>query len=115
MRTITLNVPDELADQLTELQDRLPELLALSLQQPAVPASIYRAILTFLASAPTPAQIAAFGPTPEMQQRLDVLLERSHAGTLTAAEHEELNEMERIEHLVVMLKTGALRAFSPMP
>ena len=32
MRTITLQVPDELADQLAAVQDRLPELLALSLR-----------------------------------------------------------------------------------
>ena len=51
MRTITLQVPDELADQLAAVQDRLPELLALSLRQPALPAQLYRAILTFLASA----------------------------------------------------------------
>lgn len=115
MRTITLDVPDELADQLAAVRDRLPELLALSLQQPAVPASIYRAILTFLAGGPTPEQIAAFGPTPEMQQRLDIVLERSHAGALTPAEHDELDELERIEHLVVMLKTGALSALTTAP
>lgn len=32
MRTITLDVPDELADQLDLLHDRLLELLALSLR-----------------------------------------------------------------------------------
>ncbi len=44
---------------------RLPELL-----QPAVPAQIYRYIRDFLASNPTPEQIAEFKPTPEMQERL---------------------------------------------
>lgn len=108
MRTITLDVPDELADQLAQMRDRLPELLALSLQQPAVPAHVYRAILTFLASGPTPAQIAAFSPSPEVQQRLRTLLERSQAGVLTSTEQAELDELERIEHIVVMMKTGAL-------
>src|SRR5919202_6048081 len=36
MRTITLEMPDELADQLAAIQDRVPELLALSLRQPAL-------------------------------------------------------------------------------
>ena len=112
MRTITLDVPDELADQLAQVQDRLPELLALSLQQPAVPAQLYRAILTFLAGAPTAEQIAAFRPSPEMQQRLQTLLERSNAGTLTSAEQAELEELERIEHLMVMIKAGALPALT---
>ena len=49
---------------------RLPELLALSFQQPAVSGQIYRYIRDFLASNPTPEQIAEFKPTPEMQERL---------------------------------------------
>jgi hypothetical protein len=108
MQTITLAIPDDLADQLAQIRDRLPELLALSLRQPAMPAHLYREILAFLASNPTPAQIAAFGPTPEMQQRLETLLERERAGTLTAAEEAELAEFEQIEHLMVMIKAGVL-------
>jgi hypothetical protein len=112
MRTITVDVPDDLADRLTEAHERLPELLALSLQQPALPAQLYRTLLTFLANAPTPAQIAAFAPSPELQHRLQLLLERSHARDLTATERAELDELERIEHVMVMLKTGALSALT---
>lgn len=112
MRTITLDVPDELADELASLQDRLPELLALSLRQPAVPAQLYRAILTFLAEAPTAEQIMAFVPPPEVQERLRTLLDRERSGTLAPAERAELDELERIEHLVVMLKAGALPILS---
>ncbi|MBD2186048.1 hypothetical protein H6S82_06815 [Planktothrix sp. FACHB-1355] len=108
MPKITLEIPEELSDQLAQVGDRLPELLALSLQQPALPAHIYRYILNFLASNPTEEQIAAFGPTPEMQERLRTLLARERAGELTAAERLELDEYERIEHLVIMLKAGNL-------
>jgi hypothetical protein len=71
-------------------------------------AHIYRYILNFLAGNPTPEQIAAFGPTPEMQERLRTLLARERAGELTGAELLELDEYERIEHLVIMLKAGSL-------
>jgi hypothetical protein len=74
----------------------------------AVPASIYRALVDFLASNPSPAQVAAFRPTPEMQERLVTLLTRSQAGDLTPAEQAELDEFERIEHLVILLKAGSL-------
>lgn len=108
MATISIDIPDELSAQLEQVRDRLPELLALSLQQPAVPAHIYRAILDFLATRPTPAEIAAFRPAPEMQERLATLLARSRDGQLTPAEQAELDEFERIEHVMVLLKAGSL-------
>jgi hypothetical protein len=113
MTTITLDVPDELADQLALVRDRLPELLALSLRQPALPAHIYRYVLNFLASNPTPEHIAAFRPTPEMQTRLQTLLDRSRSGEISEAEESELDEFERIEHLVVLIKTGTLSSLTP--
>ena len=100
--------------QLDQVKDRLPELLALSLQQPAVPAHIYRAILDFLASKPTPDAIVAFRPAPEMQERLNTLLARSRAGQLTPSEQAELDEFERIEHLIVLLKAGSLPQLTSM-
>ncbi|MHC5932635.1 hypothetical protein [Nostoc sp.] len=117
MPKITLEVSEELSKKLAQVGDalrqatsclRLPELLALSLQQPAVLAQVYRYILDFLASNPTPEQIAEFKPTPEMQERLRTLLTRSNAGELTPTELKELDEYERIEHLVVMIKAGNL-------
>jgi hypothetical protein len=113
--TITIEVPEELSVALAQVGDRLPELLALSLQQPALPAHIYRYILNFLASKPTPEQIAAFGPTPEMQERLLTLLGRSKAGELTPVEQTELDEYERIEHLVITIKAGSLPFLSSTP
>lgn len=106
MTTITLDVPDELAASLRRAGDRLPELLALSLQQPALPASVYRYILDFLASQPTAEQIAAFAPTPEMTERLRTLLDRQAAGDITSVETTELDEYERIEHLMILIKAG---------
>jgi hypothetical protein len=109
MTTITLDVPDSLAEQLTQLGDRLPEILLVGLREATpLPAHIYRYILDFLISGPTPEQMAAFQPTPEMQLRLEALLARSRAGQLTPTEATELDEYERIEHLIVMLKAGNL-------
>jgi hypothetical protein len=115
MPTITLEVPDELAEQLAQVRDRLPELLALSIRQPALPAHIYRSILDFLAGNPTPEQIATFGPTPEMQDRLHTLLARSRADILTPSERAELDEFERIEHLMVMIKAANLSYLTGTP
>jgi len=114
MATITLDIPDDLLEQLSSLQEQLPELLRQCLQ-PTFPSQVYHYILDFLTSQPTPEQIAAFRPTPEMQSRLQTLLARNHSGNLTAIEQEELNEYERIEHLIVMLKTGNLPHLTSKP
>ncbi|MBR8831602.1 MAG: hypothetical protein N5P05_003092 [Chroococcopsis gigantea SAG 12.99] len=108
MARIILEVPDELSEQLARVGERLPELLALSLQQPALSAHIYRYILDFLATGPTREEILAFGPSPDMSDRLKVLLSRNKAGELTPSEQQELDEYERIEHLIIMLKAGSL-------
>lgn len=110
MPKITLEVPEEISQKLAILGDeRLLELITLSLQQPPLAAQTYRYILDFIATNPTPGEIANFRPTPEMQTRLRLLLERSKAGDINEQELLELDEYERIEHLVIMLKAGNLK------
>ena len=109
MATVTIEVPDELSELVQQAGDRLPDLLARSLKEPVLPAHVYRYVLDFLAGRPTPEQVAAFGPTPEMTDRLRALLEREGKGEITPAEKAELDEYERLEHLMVMIKSGNLR------
>src|SRR5215210_5358503 len=109
MATVTIEVPDELSELVAQAGDRLPELLAQSLKEPTLPAHVYRYVLDFLASRPTPEQVAAFGPTSEMTGRLRMLLERESSSEITPSEKAELDEYERLEHLMVMIKSGNLR------
>jgi hypothetical protein len=117
MAKITLDIPDHLAEQLAQLGEnpsdwlrrRLPGLLEGNPQQSVLPAHVYRYILDFIAGNPTPQQIAEFRPTPEMQDRLRSLLSRNKAGDLASGEAAELNEYERIEHIMIMLKAGNLK------
>lgn len=108
MTTITLEVPDELSELIAQAGDRLSELLAQSLRHPAMPIHIYRYILDFLASNPSAEEIAAFGPSPEMSERLQNLVTREKTSEITPAEKDELDEYERLEHLMVMIKAGSL-------
>jgi hypothetical protein len=108
MTTVTIEVPDELSELIAQAGDRLPELLSQTLQQPALPAHVYRYILDFLASNPSADELAAFGPTSEMAERLQTLIERETSGDITPAEKAELDEYERLEHLMIMIKTGNL-------
>ena len=109
MSTITIEVPDELSDLVAEAGDRLPELLAQSLRQPALPAHVYRYVLDFLSSNPPAEQIASFAPTTEMIERQRTLVAREADNDITRAEKAELDEYERLEHLMVMIKSGNLR------
>lgn len=115
MTTITIEVPDELSELIAQAGDRLPELLAQSLRQPVLPTHIYRYILDFLASNPSAKEIAAFGPTPEMTERLRTLTERETAGDITTAEKAELDEYERLEHLMIMIKAGNFHYLTGTP
>jgi hypothetical protein len=112
MSTITIEVPDELSDLLAEAGDRLPELLAQSLRQPPLPAHVYRYVLDFLATNPSAEEISSFAPTPEMTERLRTLLTREADSNITPAEKAELDEYERLEHLMIMIKAGVLRGSS---
>jgi hypothetical protein len=108
MATVTIELPDELSELVAQAGNRLPELLAQCLREPTLPAHVYRYVLDFLASRPTPDQVAAFGPTSEMNDRLRMLLEREGKGEITPTEKAELDEYERLEHLMVMIKSGNL-------
>ena len=108
MATLTIEIPDELMERLEPIRDQLPELLRRCLQPSVLSTRVYHYILDFLASQPTPEQVAAFRPTAEMQERLRFLLRRSSEGILTPEESQELDEYERIEHLIILLKAGNL-------
>jgi hypothetical protein len=115
MTKIRIDVPDDLLTQLTkettntEIRElRLPELLRLGLSAGKLPDNVDRYVLNFLISNPTAAQITDFRPTIEMETRLKDLLSKSDSGQLNSIEQQELDEYERIEHLIVMLKTGSL-------
>ncbi len=108
MAMLTIEIPDDLMEQLSPVQEQLPDLLRRCLHPLALPAQVYRYVLDFLTSQPTPAQIAAFRPTADMQARLTFLVEKEQAGALNQQEQLELSEYEQIEHLIVMFKAGTL-------
>jgi hypothetical protein len=110
MVEITIEVPEALAARLSVVRDRLPEMLARALNEPApLPTEVYRYVLEFLASNPAPEAIVNFAPTPAMQARISELLEKNRAGQLTPTESAELDEYERINRFVRKFKIQALK------
>jgi hypothetical protein len=110
MAQITIEVPDTLAERLTSIKERLPEMLARDLEQPPpLSTEVYRYILEFLTTDPSPEAILRFSLTPAMQERASELLEKNRADQLTPVETTELDEYVRINDLVSLLKARAFK------
>lgn len=64
-------------------------------------------VLDFLVSTPTPQQIVKFHASEAAQHRLRYLLDANRNGTLTPEERAELDEAERIDKFIMLLKARA--------
>lgn len=108
---ITLDLPDDLAVQLNAIQSKLPEILKLGLRElnatPREGFSGIADILEFLADLPTPAEILALRPTPELQVQISELLEKNRSTGLNAEEEQLWQSYEYLEHIVRMAKAKA--------
>ena len=125
MTRITLEIPEELAEQLTSNRDRLPRLLSIALQM--LPANVpfimpdarqrnsaFDEMLDFLASGPTRDDIAAFKISSATQSRLEELLDKNREEGLTDAEAAELDVFQTVNHILILLKARA-RAVAAFP
>lgn len=126
MAELTIQIPDELAQRLEPIRNRLPELLTQLLETTNPPTSVqldtvatppdipavYTEVLDFLIKRPTPQEIAAFKVSPQAQSRLQTLLEKNREATLTEAETAELDVYEQLEHMMILLKTRAYAELS---
>ncbi|MEH2384008.1 MAG: hypothetical protein V7K27_34850 [Nostoc sp.] len=111
MIQITVEVSEELGQQLQQFPNRLQEIVERGLQELLSEQSgnflDEKEIIGLLASQPTPEQILAIRPSPEFQTRVSDLLAQSKAGTLSGKGEAELERYLTIEHLVRMAKAHA--------
>ena len=75
--------------------------------------AVYDELLDLLVENVAPERVVAFRLSQEKQSRLDHLLERNREGTLTREESTELDDFERLEHLVRLLKARSLQQRRP--
>lgn len=57
-------------------------------------------------------RIMAFHPSPATQARIETLLEKNRQGALTSEEQAELDEVERLEHFVRLIKARVQQKLS---
>jgi hypothetical protein len=119
MMQITVEVSEELGQQLQQFQDRLQEIVERGLKELLSEQSgnflDEKEIITLLASQPTSKQILAILPSPEFQTRVSDLLAQSKAGTLSAKGEAELERYLTIEHLVRIAKGHAFEQLRQNP
>lgn len=64
----------------------------------------YDEIVDLFAETTVAERILAFHPSPAMQARIEELLERNREGTLSPEDQAELDEVERLEHVMRLIK-----------
>ena len=107
---LTLTIPEELADRLQPVRDRLPHILELGLRdlQTTAPAFAGLAdVLETLARLPSPEEVLALKPSPELQARAEQLLDKNRSAGLSEEERREWQQYEYAKHLVRIAKARA--------
>jgi hypothetical protein len=109
MSDVTLHIPDDLAQRLSGREHQLREILELGLRELSANSGFPGAapVLELLATLPNPREILDLRPSEDLQKRLNTLLEKSRAGSLTPAEEAEWDRYEYIEHLIRVAKASA--------
>ncbi len=110
MVQLTMHVPEDLAKRIQPVRSWLPTILELSLVG-------FRTLATetatetihFLLTNPSPQEVLNYHASERAQQRLRRLLTLNGAGLLGETEQLELDELQRIEHTLIMLKAHLAR------
>jgi hypothetical protein len=114
---ITLDLPDELAEDLRQFEPESARVIAAGLREVKAGGSGQFAglsrLLEKLAELPSPEEVLALRPDPELQARLGQLLDKNRGEGLTPEEEVEWQRYELIEHLMRMAKARALTRLRP--
>lgn len=105
MVQMTVRLPAEIAERIQPLGFWLPVILELSFVGfKTLATATATEVIEFLSSAPKPQDVLTFHVSERAQARLQRLLALNEAGLLGEDEQRELDELEQIEHIMVMLK-----------
>jgi hypothetical protein len=108
MTEIVMQVPDQLAQRLRPMSVWLPTLLELGLTGFKTPTAQTAAeLVAFLSTGPMPVEVLHHQVSERAQERLRRLLALNAGGALSPDEQAELDEIEQLEHFVIMLKAQA--------
>jgi hypothetical protein len=116
MVQMTMQVSEELAERLRPIGRWLPTVLELSLVGlRTVATATATEVMEFLSQDPTPQEVFNYHVSERQQARLQRLLALNTAGMLGEAEQQELDELQHIEHIIIMLKAQIAGQVSQEP
>ncbi|MGI0480739.1 hypothetical protein ACN4EE_08105 [Geminocystis sp. CENA526] len=111
MTQITLDLPEEMMIRLHGLEEKLTEIMELGIREFNASNQMgfkgFAEVLEFLVSLPSPEEIIALHPTPDLQNKIDSLLEKNRHGNLTQDEKKLWQQYQYLEHLVRLAKAKA--------
>ncbi len=108
MVQMTVQVSDEVAERCQAAGPWLSAIIDLSFAGFKTPAAaIASEIIGFLSENPSSEELISFHVPEPSQFRLRRLLILNEAGCLSEAEQSELDELQLLEHFVIMLKAQA--------
>jgi hypothetical protein len=105
MVQLTMQVSEELASQIQPIGSWLPTIIELSLIGfKTVAVAVASEWVQFLSSNPSPQDVLHYHVSDQAQKRLQRLLSLNQVGMLSETEQLELDELQQIEHIVIMRK-----------
>ena len=105
MVEMTMQIPDELADRIQPIVSWLPTILELSLIGfTTVATATATELIQFLSKNPSLEDLLDYHVSQKAQTRLQRLLSLNQAGMLSESEQTELDELQRLEHTIILLK-----------
>lgn len=106
MVQMTMQVSNDLAKRLQPIRYWLPTILELSFVGfKTLATETATEIIQFLSANPSPQDVLNYHVSKRAQARLRRLLALNEAGVLGEMEKLELDELQQIEHIIIMLKT----------
>ncbi len=111
MVQMTMKLPKELAKRLKPIRSWLPTIIELSLVgYQTLATKTASEVIEFLSTNPSPKEVLEYHISERAQKRLQHLLALNKAGLLGKAEQLELDEIQKVEHIMILLKAQIAEA-----
>ena len=114
MIQVTLQVSNELAKRIQPIGSWLPTIIELSLIGfKTLATAVATEVIQFLSQNPSPQDVLDYHVSEQAQARLQRLFTLNEAGILSETEQLELDELQQLEHTIVMLKAQVAEQLQP--